>query len=456
MQKALKVGVGEMSRQSLIGFPMLRMNTAVGGWPYPQLPSQRLVTNDSATAGLSTSAQSSIFQQYPALRLLLDPVQWPPIGHRLHWLSSVQKSDTAHPNCVWTPEAEFESSDLQSTTSECNNISISEVKQSLEKVARQLPVHTERTAVGSLIAEKKRAKPLQRSGAQSSQVTELRDKLKAQKLLMIKTELRHSQHSALRAWAVESKRARAEAAHKTELARVTSHGVADQRELEKRLESCSAKFVLKMSRLTKSLQLSKEQLHERRLWLLSPCGRRWRMQRIILQMWVAGCAKIRKTGVHHNSSDSKRKRSGTSRPACPPPMPSIKETAESSSDTDRLSACVLGSPKANSTSEPASCGLGVGGCDRAWGCMHHQTYSKGLLLLHREFAQRVAQGPPGLHAPPGLSGPAGLSGPPGLTGPPGLSAPPGLGLGLGAEMGKDFQFKLVSRRANHILSKPVA
>jgi len=428
MQKALKVGVGEMSRQSLIGFPMLRMNTAVGGWPYPQLPSQRLVSNDCATAGLCTSAQSSIFQQYPALRLLLDPVQWPPIGHRLHFLSAVQKSDAAHSNCVGTFEAEFECSDLESTTSKCSNISISEMKQTgLEEVARQLPADTDRTAaVGSSTAEKKQAKPLQRHKAQSNQVMELRDKLKAQKLLMIKAELRHSQHSALRAWAVESKRARAEAAHKMELARVASDGVADQRELEKKLESSSAKFVLKMSRLTKSVQLSKEQLHERRLWLLSPCGRRWRMQRIILQMWVAGCAKIRKSGVYQHSPDSKRKRSGMSRTACPPPMPSIKETVESSSDT------------------------------RAWGCMHHQTYSKGLLLLHREFAHRVGQGPPGLHAPPGLSGPPGLAGPPGLTGPPGLSAPPGLCLGLGAEMRKDFQFKLVSRRSNHILSKPVA
>lgn len=378
MQKALKVGVGEMSRQSLIGFPSLRcgINTAVGGSPYPLLPSQRLVTNDSATAGLSAHAKSSIFQQYPALRLLLDPVQWPPISHRAHIMSAVQQTvDTTHSKLL---KSEFESTDLENATTNSSNILIPGIQQTVSdkeaseilssssnEVSSQLTVGT---AVASS-ADKKRARRLRRQTVQATKITELNNKLRAQKLLLIKSDLRHSQQTALRAWAAECKRARAEIAHKTELDRLA---LETRAKLERSVQS----------KLERSVQLSKDQLHERRLWLLSPCGRKWRMQRIILQMWAAGCAGVRLTGTSRVCL--KKQRSGNLRPASPP-LPTIVEATDLLSHSDGLNDCTWNTP----SSEGAEAGI-------SWGCMHSQTYSKGLLLLHRGLAQKVAEGPPGL------------------------------------------------------------
>jgi len=411
MQKALKMGVGEMSRQTCAGFPFLRAstNTAVTGWPQPQVSSQRHVPHDFSVAGLSTNPQCSVFQQYPALQLLLDPVQWPPIGQRAHMWTAVQKTltDTTLAGRVDQMETSAEQESLGLSMSKHENI-LAHV--GFEKEDRffaegftnveapsssQRPVEIDEAADGSSVVEKKRARRSRKQSAQSSQITELRERLRAQKLLSVKAELQHEQRSALRAWAAECKRARDAIAHQRELDGVAFQMAADQRNFEERLESASAKLALKISRLERQVRCSKTELQERRLLALSPSGRRWRLQRVALRLWVAGCAESKRLGVGQQPRNSTRRRgSKTSPPGLPPPLPSImevSESAENSSDGDRQS-----SPRDTEAGAAVSKGCGNCGCDQTWGCMHRQTYSKGVLLLHREMAQLIAQGPPGL------------------------------------------------------------
>lgn len=411
MQKALKMGVGEMSRQTCAGFPFLcaGTNTAVAGWPQPQVSSQRHVPHDFASAGLATNPQCSVFQQYPALQLLLDPVQWPPIGQRAHMWTAVQKTlaDTTLSRRVGAMEtkAEQESLGLFMFKHEKSLAEVSFEKQyhflaeGFDNVeaqsSSQWPVAMDEAAEGSSVVEKKRARHSRKQSVQSTQIMELRARLRAQKLLSVKAESQHEQRSALRAWAAECKRARAAIAHQRELDSVTSQMGADQYQLEERLESASAKLALKITRLERQVRCSKKELQERRLLALSPSGRRWRLQRVALQLWLAGCAESKRLGVGQQPRNSTRRRaSRTSPPGLSPPLPSImevSESAENSSVGDRQS-----SPRDSETGSVVSEGRGNCGCDQTWGCMHHQTYSKGVLLLHREMAQLIAQGPPGL------------------------------------------------------------
>lgn len=416
MQKALKMGVGEMSRQTCAGFPFLRAstNTAVSGWSHPQVSSQRHVLHDFTAAGLTTNPQCSVFQQYPALRLLLDPVQWPPIGQRAHMWTAVQNTlaDSTPPSCVTAVETEVDQQSLDLSTLDSNKI-LAEVKQNgFEKqddvlaesgeagFSSQWSVEVDEAAVDLPVSEKKRARRSRRQNAQSSQILELWERLRAQKLLSVNKELQHGQRSALRAWAAECKRARAEVAHQREIDIVASHMAEDQYKLEKRLESASAKLALKISRLESQVQCSEKELQARRLLALSPSGRRWRLQRVILKLWAAGCAESKRIGVSQKLRNSaKRRASRTSLPVFPPPLPSIVEATEaieSSSDSELQNYLVTGSPRASATSAVISEGHEICGCNQSWGCMHHQTYSKGVLLLHREKSKLVARGPPGL------------------------------------------------------------
>lgn len=420
MQKALKMGVGEMSRQTCAGFPFLRAgtNTAVTGWPQPQVSSQRHVPHDFAAAGLATDTQCTVFQQYPALRLLLDPVQWPPIGQRAHAWTDVQKTlvDTTFSpriDAVGTEVAQdslglsmFKNKKrLAEVGFEKQDNFVAEGFANVEaEFSSQWQVEMDEAAEDSSIVEKKRARRLRRQNAQSSQIMELRERLRAQKLLSMKTELQHGQRSALRAWAAECKRARAAIAHQRELDSVTSQMTANQCKFEERLESASAKLARKITRLESQVRCSKEELQERRLLALSPNGRKWRLQRVILKLWVAGCAESKRLGASPQPRNSKGRRvSRTSPPTFPPPLPSIMEVSEAtehSSDGDWQSS-LRGSETAAVVSKPIEAPPGLW-LDQDWGCVHQQTYSKGVLLLHRERAQLIAKGPPGL--PPRVGG----------------------------------------------------
>lgn len=418
-------GIGEMMHKALtvavggIGVPFLRASTttAVVGWPHPQMSSHRHVPHEFAASGLATSPQCSVFQQYPALQLLLDPVQWPPIGHRAHMLEAVQNTsvDTTRPSCgdSLTTAGEQRGPRIsmvhgnktcakdqilnQKGSEEQNSLLAESLTSVVTRLSSQLPSEVDEATVGSSVAEKRRVKRSRRHNAQSSQILELRQRLRAQKLLSVKAELQHGQRSALRAWAAECKRARAAVAHRNELDMVTSHMVDDSRELEERLESASTKFALQISRLESVVQCSQKELQERRLLVLSPWGRRWRLQRVALQFWAAACAQSKKSGLSQEPRNgTKKRRSRTPLPMFAPPLPFTAEVAKSSLDGERQIGLVTGSPTASATGPEFPPGLDICGCDRTWGCMHQQTYSKGVMLLHKGMAQQVARGPPGL------------------------------------------------------------
>lgn len=421
MHKVLTVAVGEVSRQSCIGVPCLRASTtaAVAGWPHPQMSSQPHAPHEFGAPGLAANPQCSVFQQYPALQLLLDPVQWPPIGHRAHVLTAVRKMfvDAPRSDRGGALQTAAEKHGLRISTVDSNKI-LSEISNfnhtGLEKQNNALGVDVAENltsvATGSssellaetsdpcaATAEKKKAKRSRRHSAQSSQIAELRQRLHAQKLLSVKSEMQHGQRSALRAWAAECKRAVAAVAHKNELENLTSHAVVDQQKLEEKLEFASTKFAHQISRLESVVQCSRKELRERRLFALSPCGRRWRLQRVALQLWTAACSQGKSNSMHQQHCEqTKTRRSMTPVLTSAPPLPSIAEVAECSSDSERQIDLVTGSIEASATDPDVSTRIDMCDCDRTWGCIHHKMYSKGVLLLQRQVAQQLAQGPPGL------------------------------------------------------------
>lgn len=386
-QKFLKSTVGEFSRQSASGFPFLRASSSALNprssrrqRPVPQQNIQEL------GAPIYFSSHSSVLHNYPALKLLLDPVQWPPLGHR-----ACQMEEVSYEGHAVDRETRCSKNDPQLSVP-CNVDELTAMS---------------RGEVSSAELNQTSSKSGKKVFAQAKQVADLRRKLKAQKILAVSRELQHSQRAAIRAWAAECKRARQQHLHEQQLDAVKSKMRTQEHKLQKKLKSLSVDCSTSLARSGFSTQCSPVELHERRLMSLSPCGRRWRMQRLALHYWAAACkqgpeAAFRK-GVQQQVQQERN-----------PQLPSISELHEDA-DTHRPEALkedgiqevsadprspqlVVSVPPSSDSQafENHSCGSKSCISDHGWGCLEHKVYSREVLLLHKELACRIARGPPGL------------------------------------------------------------